>query len=232
MAGPKPALSPGQAVARVQAEARRAGGAWNRHDAAAVRSNLELAREFGLPRLMIEYGGVRIRFDLQVDGVAASEPAADVVLQVGGDDGERMEEDVAAADAPSPVPAVALPPAAPVAGGDAAQAQAAASAAELLRLQAKSQRATERNRRQKAARKARDEAARLMAAHAAERSGKGGGDDQLNIVHVPLWSAAMGQTKAMTRLFEEVMSRCSMAASQRGLGVRGLPVVTAAQSTR
>ena len=83
------APSPGQAVAKAQALARRAGSAWNRHDAACARDLLTLAQEKGLPRLMVEYGGLRIRFDLVAGG---EQVPADVVVQVAGGD-ESMERD-------------------------------------------------------------------------------------------------------------------------------------------
>ena len=38
-----PASPPARAAARVQAEARRAGGAWNKHDTAALRERFEAA---------------------------------------------------------------------------------------------------------------------------------------------------------------------------------------------
>ena len=55
------------AASKVQTRARRAGAAWNRHDTAAVRANLELAIEKGEPRLRVQYGGVKILHDLRHD---------------------------------------------------------------------------------------------------------------------------------------------------------------------
>ena len=53
---PKVPRPDGAASARVQAAARRAGGAWNRHDKASLRDALEVAREYGLPDVKLECG--------------------------------------------------------------------------------------------------------------------------------------------------------------------------------
>ena len=51
----------GGALARVQTAARRANGAWNRHDAASLRDALMVARELGLQDVKLEYGGENSR---------------------------------------------------------------------------------------------------------------------------------------------------------------------------
>ena len=230
MAARPDALTPGEAEARMRSKAKQHGGAWNKHSTDALRANLMVAREFGHQRLHVEYkdGAVRFRHDIMAGAVEAVEPGG-VWVQVGEAGGVQMEteDDVAAAAAPTPAPA-------PVSASpgldlpmDAAATRAAASAAELERLRQKALTATERRRRQRANRKARDDAARLMAAHAAATTGRKGGDDALHIIHVPLWSTQMGQTKAMTRLIEEVSKRCSLVAGQRGLSMKGLPLIYA-----
>lgn len=225
MAAQRPANSPREAVARLQTEARRAGGAWNRYDRNAVHDALEEARAAGLPRLMVEYGGLRLRFDIQVDdGGATVHTGADVVIPVRGDQGgEQMDEDAPAAPAPAPADdAATATPAAPGAGVP----QATADAAELKRLRKLAQTATERRRRQKTNRKGRDEAAKLLAARADENASKKTGDDSaLNILYVPLWSQPMGQNHAMTRLFEEVTRRCAETGQQRGLNTQGVSLI-------
>lgn len=222
------ALTPGEAEVRMRTEARRHGGDWNKHCTAAVRANLMLAREFGHQKLHVEYsnGALRFRHDLKGDVVVAEEPGG-VTIQVDGGDGAQMETEGEGVAAPAPTPnaPVSTSPGATLPGGDAAATQAAAAAAELERLREKALTATERRRRQRASRKARDDAARLMAGHAAATSGKGGGDDALHIVHVPLWSTQMGQTKAMMRLIEEVTKSCSVVAGTRGLSTKGLPLI-------
>ena len=85
------ASSPGDAVAQTQAAVRRTGAAWNRHDTAAVRANLELARELRVPRLMLDYGGLRFRYDILSEGQSVVQPA--VIVQVEGDGDVQMEND-------------------------------------------------------------------------------------------------------------------------------------------
>ena len=63
--------------------ARRAGSAFNRHDKAAIRASIEVAMEMGHARCFVEYGGLRMRFDL--DGGVGAGSAADEVIRVGGD---------------------------------------------------------------------------------------------------------------------------------------------------
>jgi len=61
--------------------ARRAGSAFNRHDKAAIRASIEVAVEMGHTRCFVEYGGLRMRFDL--DGGVGAGSAADEVIRVG-----------------------------------------------------------------------------------------------------------------------------------------------------
>lgn len=182
--------------------ARRAGSAFNRHDKAAIRASIEVAMEMGHARCFVEYGGLRIRFDL--DGGVGAGSAADEVIRVGGD-GSGMEVDVPAG-APASAPAGVDPPTSPVAAP--ADAQAKADAARVEALEKKAAVATERRRRQKKARRQRDEAARLLAAQASSAAGAGDGAQDTR-VHCPLWSATVGQGLAMFRLLHEVTERCS-----------------------
>ena len=220
MSAAAPRFAPA-AAARVQTQARRAGGAWNRHDTSSVREVIEVARELRLPRVFVEYGGLRFRFDLQVEdgaaqAVVAKEQEASALDDVQMGDGQQEC---------GPAPAVFIA-GQPLPDPRAPAAQADAEPSDLQRLRERALVATERRRRQKAARKARDEAARLLAAQTSERSLRAGGDEaSLNVLHVPLWSTSMGESKAMMRAIEEVTSRCVQEAQSRGLSTRAVPLV-------
>lgn len=180
---------PSEAVARTQTAARRAGGAWNRHDTAALRANLGAAREAGLPRLMLEYGGLRFRYDFQLlDGAVATHV-------------ERMD------DAPTGVPE---PASGSVAPSKNRFCQAVQERHEQVALTA-----TARNRRQKAARKGRDKASREQALHYV-RGLYGAADSPTIDVKCDLWSDTMDLKMAFTKLISEVTHRIAMAARQPG----------------
>jgi len=83
--------------------------------------------------------------------------------------------------------------------------------------------ATARRRRQKQARKQRDEEARLLAAQAGVQTGVDGAPEQQ--VMVPLWSATMGQSAAMVRLLGEVTERCAVEGGRRGVSTRAVSVL-------
>ena len=185
---------PSEAVARTQTAARRAGGAWNRHDTAALRANLGAAREAGLPRLMLEYGGLRFRYDLQhQDGAVTTHV-----------DGDRMD------DAPAGAPG----PATSTGGGATSESQSERVAQRNQERQLRvAQTATERNRRQKAARKERDAAARE---HAAVYVTQPYGSDAAPAVDVScdLWSTKLDLKMAFTKAVGEVTHRFATKARQ------------------
>ena len=52
------------AAAEAKCVVRRAGAGWNKHDEAAVDSVLGRAVQHGVPSVLVEYGGLRVRFDL------------------------------------------------------------------------------------------------------------------------------------------------------------------------
>ena len=223
-----PALTPGQAAERTQAIAQRAG-AWNRHATEAVRANLEVAIEKGELRLRIDYGGLKILHDLTDE---EGKPLGKVgrVEVLAGDSGVHKDEGLADAGEPAPRDAAA-PPAppreAPLLDGepmeeDAAK-DAAKAAARLATLEERAATATARRRRQKQARKARDEAARLLAAQPGAQTGGGDAPDQQ--LHVPLWSATMGQGAAMVRLLGEVTERCARESVLRGVPTCAISVL-------
>ena len=182
---------PSEAVSRTQTAARRAGGAWNRHDTAALRANLGAAREAGLPRLMLEYGGLRFRYDFQLqDGAVATTI-------------DRMDD--ASTGAPGPASGGGAPSEGPQ-FGETAQARH-----ERVALTA-----TERNRRQKAARQARDKASREQAlSYVRELYGAGLTTPSIDVT-CPLWSTTMDLKMAFTKLLGEVTHRFAMAARQPG----------------
>ena len=215
MAAREAAPSLAEAAVRTQTTVRRAGAAWNRHDTAAVRANLEIARELRVPRLMLDYGGLRFRFDFLPEGLSAVQPAVNVQVEDGGD--VQMEGDLpvgrsCSADAPTQPPVQ-------VDGGRPSDRKASAvEDAELLRLREKAATATARRQRQKAARKKRDESARLMAAQSSPDAG--GGEAPAWPVHCPLWSTTLDQRKAFIRLVGELTERCANVARGRGLHTR------------
>ena len=221
------ALTPSQAAARTQQLAARAGGAWNRHDTAAVRANLELAIEKGEPRLRVQYGGVKILHDLRHDDGTLLGAVSRVALEDVEDDGSaHMDEDSAAAAEPAPAAAAPSPPPPSHAPPQAPHGVQAAvdDAVRIAALEQKAATQTERRRRQKAARRRRDEDARLLAAQDGARREEGAPEEQ---VHVPLWSTSMGQGAAMVRLLGEVTERCANEGRRRGVPTRAVSVLYA-----
>ena len=70
MASATKTSAPAAAAAKVQAAARKAGHAWNEHDARCIGDALDAAitRRRNVQDVKVEYGSVRIRFDLKDDG--------------------------------------------------------------------------------------------------------------------------------------------------------------------
>ena len=227
------ALSPGEAMARARALTQRAGCAWNRHDTAAVRANLELAIEMGEPRMRVHYGnGLKILHDLRKEDGTLLGGVRRVVLEDDVDndgvamDGGQTEQVRPAASAVTAAPEnmQRLQPSAPTSEPD-----EAARAARLAALEEKARVATERNRRQKAARRQRSEAARLLAAQASLAvAGVQDEGTRNQRVYCPLWDATVAQSAAMVRLIGEVTTRCSNVARQNGLHRKAVKVQYAA----
>ena len=213
------APTPRAAAERTQAAARRAGAAWNQHDRRALIDNVVAARDGGAQRLMVEYGGLRFRYDFKVVHGGAEADAADEVMLVGNDDvnmragqpqGGQRTHDAAAAQPATPMAVeqttVPRPPAsqpmAPAGGAAAAQADGAARDAEVARV------ARARRKRQKDAKKERERqrlAASAEAQRLAEELAKKEADEPVQFC--PLWSTAMGQRQAFVRLAGEMSAR-------------------------
>ena len=91
---PAPRVRAAVEAARTQSEARRAGGAWNRHDRSALHDALVVGMIVGLPDVKLEYGGLRFRFDLpgaQPAKQDANSVEQDVVVPVEAGDDVQME---------------------------------------------------------------------------------------------------------------------------------------------
>ena len=216
------------ALARVQTAARRAGGAWNRHDASSLRDALMVARELGLPDVKLEYGGLRFRFDLQPGGAATCAVAGQ--RQAGGD-GERLDEGVPSG-APAPPPARtadASAAATPAQFADTAHDTAHASASDHARLLAKEAVAQERRRRQKAARKAREATVRETASKYAALS-YGDVDTPTKQVRCELWSTTVDLKMAVTKLVGEVTQRCAAESGRAGLSTKACNILFAGRT--
>lgn len=226
------ALSPGEAAARTRALAQRAGAAWNRHDTAAVRDNLRLAIEMGEARMRVSYGSnLKILHDLRNDdGTLLGAIRRVVVEDDAGDDGVSMDDgqtdegrpaDSVAATAPADTQR--LQPTAPASIPQ--DDGAAAIAARLAALEKKASVATLRNRRQKAARKERQKAVRLLAAQASSAEADArAGVVPASQVHCPLWSTTLGQEAAMMRLTGVVTERCAAVARKNDLSTKAVRV--------
>jgi len=233
MDAPRAAPSPDDVAARVQNAARRAGGAWNRQSTTAVRETLMIARELRVQRVMFDYGGLRFRFDLQLDGANNGYDATEVEQPFGGGGDVQMGDGVVE-NAPAPARATA-PTAATsasarrVAHGTVAPAVAqvaaapgatALSAADIAVLSERAATAAARRKRQKAARKAREQAALLLAAQSASTAVPAGQ------VHVPAWSTTMDQREAFVRLVGETTEKMTNHA-RNALGGRSTATVSA-----
>jgi hypothetical protein len=175
-------------AARTQSEARRAGGAWNRHDRSALHDALVVGMIVGLPDVKLEYGGLRFRFDLPGAKKDAHSVEQDVVVPVEAGDDVQMEAGEQAS-APASEHAAAQP-AAPAAQrfADGGRVDAAASnAAELERLRERDATLKARRKRQKDARKARAaEERELLAKYASLPYGDVGAPTRR--CKAPLWS--------------------------------------------
>ena len=216
----------GVALERVQTAARRANGAWNRHDKSSLRDALEVSRELGLLDVKLEYGGLRFRFDLRPGGGAITTAVA-AEQQVGEDDGCVEVDMTTGVSAPPPVPAPRAPPAAAPQFAD-ARGSAVDAAADHARLREKEAVAQERRRRQKAARKAREVAAREAVAKYAELP-YGDVDAPTKKVQCALWSTTVDLKMALTKLVSEVTHRCATEGARAGLSTKACQILFGGQ---
>tara|TARA_B110000046_G_scaffold178676_1_gene206802 strand:- start:19 stop:846 length:828 start_codon:yes stop_codon:yes gene_type:complete len=216
----------GGALERVQTAARRAGGAWNRHDKSSLRDALEVARELDLPDVKLEYGGLRFRFDLRPGGGAAT--TAVTAEQQAGDGDERVEVDMTSGvSAPPPAPAPGVPTATAPQFAD-ARGSTVEAAADHARLREKEAVAQERRRRQKAARKVREAAAREAIAKYAELP-YGDVETPMKKVRCELWSTTVDLKMALTKLVGEVTQRCATEGARAGLSTKACQILFSGQ---
>ena len=82
MASAAKANASAKAVAKVQAAARKAGHACNEHDARFIGYSLDeaIARRLNVKHVHMEYGALRVRFDLRDDGGLEVVELKDVVV--------------------------------------------------------------------------------------------------------------------------------------------------------
>lgn len=214
------------AAARTQAEARRAGGAWNRHDRSALHDALVVGMIVGLPDVKLEYGGLRFRFDLPGAIKNDATSGDEVVVPVeGGDDvqmgGEPDGAPASGATAATSQPAPATPHFADV-GPHAGSA--ASTAAELERLRERAATAAERKKRQATARKQRKASEREALAVYCELP-YGDTTTPTKSVKAPLWSQPRCDLKqGFIKLVGEITHRCATEAARTGLSTKACPV--------
>ena len=217
------------AVERAQTLARRAGGAWNRHDRAAVHDSLVVAMMVGLPDVKLEYGGLRFRFDLPGKAKDDAGKVGEEVVPVAGG-GERMDTDAISlsASAAAPVnPATSAPATANFADSSLG-ATSVGAAAELERLRERAATAQAAKRRQKTARKARAAAERESLAAYTTQS-YGGVEAPTRSVRATLWSQHIDLKEGMIKLVGEVTHRCGTVGGQASLSTKACQVLFAGQ---
>ena len=216
MASAAKASAPAAAVAKVQAAARKAGHAWNEHDARCIGDVLDAAitRRRNFKDVKVEYGCVRIRFDLRDDG------ELEVVEEKDGG-GDKSIEDLPAGDSKASQRVTSKPP------GLDPQQKASQEARtelddELKRLRERAAKASEAKRRQKKARATREEAKRKLAAkYVAQPYGSDGA--AITTIECPLWSTKLDLKTAFVRVVAEVTQRLSLAArGQEHVSMRGV----------
>lgn len=205
------------AVAKVQAAARKAGHACNEHDARFIGYALEeaITRRRYVKDVKVEYGALRVRFDLKEDGELE-------MVDTKGDGVERKGDGLPAGDGQASQRAPPLPP-----GLDPSHAPQhgdrprEAPPDELARLRERAAKATEAKKRQKAARKAREETKRE---HASKYALLPYGSDGAAIIdaNCPLWSTRMDLKMAFTKVVAEVTQRSSLAARAGVSRTRGV----------
>ena len=218
------------AAARTQAEARRAGGAWNRHDRSALHDALVVGMMVGLPDVKVEYGGLRFRFDLP--GAKSSAGSDDeVVVPVQDGDGVQMMGEPGGAPASGATAANPQPAPATTRFADTAlhAGSAASTTAELQRLREKAATAAERKKRQATARKLRKVSEREALAVYSELP-YGDTTTPTRSNNAPLWSQRRCDLKqGMVKLIGEMTHRCAAEAARTGLTTKACTVTFGGQ---
>ena len=214
MASATKTSAPAAAAAKVQAAARKAGHAWNEHDARCIGDALDAAitRRRNVQDVKVEYGSVRIRFDLKDDGELEMVDEKDD-RAVRKDDGSPAGDSQASQRAPSRPPG--LDPA------TASEKPSAEPDDELKRLRERAAKRSAARRRQKKNRATREEAKRKQAStYVTQPYGTDGA--AITTVECPLWSTRMDLKTAFIRLVAEVTQRLSHAARGQGASSRGV----------
>ena len=208
MASAAKANASAKAVAKVQAAARKAGHACNEHDARFIGYSLDeaIARRLNVKHVHMEYGALRVRFDLRDDGGLEVVEEKDVEHKRDGlpaDKGQASPSEPARP--PFALPGKATPKISELSPDD---------------LRKRVEKAAEKRRRQKAARKKREEAKREQAAkYVVQPYGSDGA--AIVTVNCPLWSTRMDLKTAFVRLVAEVTERMSLNARNKGISSRG-----------
>ena len=147
-------------VAKVQAAARKAGHACNEHDQRFIGYALDeaITRRRNVKDVKVEYGALRIRFDLKDDGELE-------VVEEKGDGTERKSDGSPAGDGQASQRAPQRPPGLDPSNASRTKEPADEPTDELRRLRERVEKAAAKRRRHKANRRTRDEAKRKQAHH-------------------------------------------------------------------
>ena len=207
MASVAKACASATAAAKAQTMARKAGHAWNEHDARCIGDALDaaIARRRNVKDVKVEYGAVRFRFDLKDDGEVEvnEEKGGDVEHSGGLPAGDGQASQSAPARPPGLEPSQA-PPKKPI-NPDPSYDD----------LRKRAEKAAAKRRRQKAARKGRDEAKREQASKYVSLP-YGSIGAATTVVDCPLWSARVDLKAAFIKLLAEVTERMALAARAQG----------------
>lgn len=195
-----------EAAAKVQSLARKAGHACNSHDARFIGYALDeaIARRRHVKDVKMEYGALRVRFDLYDDGGISVEEEKD-------DDGERTSAGQPRKGGQRAPPQPPEPQPQPVVLHDDAAVEPTGPFidAEKEDLRKRVTTLAEKKKRQKKNRKAREEAKREQASNYVAQQYGADGAPQLD-VFVPLWSTKVDLKMAFTKLLGEVSHRCAI----------------------
>jgi hypothetical protein len=203
------------AVAKVQAAARKAGHACNEHDQRFIGYALDeaIARRRNVRDVKVEYGALRIRFDLKDDGELE-------VVEEKGEGAERKSEGSPAGDGQASQRAPQRPPGLDPSNASRTKEPSADPTEELQRLRERAEKAAAKRRRHKASRRRRDEAKREQAyKYVTVPYGNEGA--AITTVECPIWSTRMDLKTAFTRVVAEVTQRMAISARHKGALTRG-----------
>ena len=203
------------AVAKVQAAARKAGHACNEHDQRFIGYALDeaITRRRNVKDVKVEYGALRIRFDLKDDGELE-------VVEEKGDGTERKSDGSPAGDGQASQRAPQRPPGLDPSNASRTKEPSADPTEELQRLRERAEKAAAKRRRHKASRRRRDEAKREQAyKYVTVPYGNEGA--AITTVECPIWSPRMDLKTAFTRVVAEVTQRMAISARHKGALTRG-----------